>query len=151
MAGKLVYAMMISEKIHFNDYFKDPRFQVKKPQLDPDWTKKCGDNMYFLDENGIWKQQTVIHHNTPRDREKDTKYPYVYVGNLFYYFGKQAIGIPSQFQTLVWQRRGCKCTHPKPLVAQFLAWLHENYSPGVHGMPKDNSISEGCLKKRVPC
>jgi len=153
MAGKLIYAMRVSERLHFNDYFKDPRFQDKKPQRGPDWKRVCGDNMYFLDENGEWMQRTVIHHNTAEDRAKDIKHPYVYVGDQFYYFGENAVDIPSQFHGLLWQRRGCNCTHPEVLVVQFLEWLRDTFESGVHGDPKDRVISERCggKDKVGPC
>ena len=151
MAGKLVYAMKVSEKIHFDSYFKDIRFQNKKPQLDSDWKKQCGDNMYFFDENGRWKQKTVLHHDTAKDRKTDTRYPYVYVANQFYYFGEHAIDIPSQFQVLIKQGRGCLCTHPEALVAQFLVWLEEKYTPGIHGPPKDRNTSKRCTRIRDSC
>ena len=62
--NKLIYAMKVNEeRIHFDKYYYNERFQAKKPDQSGKWEKECGDNMYFL-ENNAWKQQEpVFYHN----------------------------------------------------------------------------------------
>ena len=43
---KFLYAMEISEILGLDEYFRDPRFSAKKPNLRGSWTKRCGDNFY---------------------------------------------------------------------------------------------------------
>jgi hypothetical protein len=88
--GKIVYAMKVGERLHFNSYFHDERFQNKKPATSADWEKKCGDNMYFLGSDGTWQQVPVLMHSNAEQVMQDTKHPYVYVGQQFYYFGETA-------------------------------------------------------------
>jgi hypothetical protein len=47
--NKLVFAMKVLERIHFNNYFTDPRFQRKKPLMTGTWRQRCGDNIYWQD------------------------------------------------------------------------------------------------------
>src|SRR4030042_6777459 len=49
----LIYAMRVFEVLDYNTYFHDIRFQAKKPKLDQDYKNRCGDNMYWL-ENELW-------------------------------------------------------------------------------------------------
>ena len=51
---KLIYAMQVTEKITFDDYWSDPRFQYKKPRMNGSRVAMFGDNFYHTDENGNW-------------------------------------------------------------------------------------------------
>lgn len=139
-AGLMNYAMQVSERLHFDDYFNDPRYQSRKPDLNGSWRRRCGDNMYYLGKNGRWRQLPVLRHNSPEARAKDTKHPYSYVARLYYYFGEAAPPIPSRFVDLIWQRQGCKRSHPEEMVRQFAKWLSDSFKPGQHGLPKDRHL-----------
>ena len=128
---KLLYAMQISEVLSFNQYYTDPRFEKKKPDLDGPWQSRCGDNMYYLDEKGEYQQhQPVCFHTESKDKEKDKKHPQVFISEHFYYFGEKAVVIPSPFSGLIRERQGCKCNHDPHLVTQFLDWLQGQFFPG---------------------
>ena len=53
--GFLVYAMRISEVMSFNDYWADPRFRRKKPNLRGSKKQAFGDNIYYRDAAGVWQ------------------------------------------------------------------------------------------------
>ena len=146
IAGRIVYAMQVSERLHFDDYFQNRRYQSKKPDLKGNWKRRCGDNMYYLGKNGKWRQLPVLRHDSPEARVKDTKHPYSYVATLYYYFGEAAPPVPSQFAQLVWQRQGCKCSHPEETVREFTEWLSDSFRPGQHGLPKDRHIFQDAIK-----
>ncbi len=135
--NKLVYAMKVAERLHFDKYFNDKRFESKKPSVSNDWRCRCGDNIYFLADDNTWRQVPVPYHNKPEERKKDTKHPYVYVATQYYYFGEKAVEIPSDLTKLIWNRQGCKCKHQESLVVGFIEWLKKNYEPGVTGLPRD--------------
>ena len=40
--GKLIYAMNAEACISFDEYFSDPRFQIKKPHKSGSWKERCG-------------------------------------------------------------------------------------------------------------
>lgn len=139
---KLVYAMQISERLCFDDYYKDSRFQKKKPVIYGTWQQQCGDNMYYRDGNDMYRQiKTTLNHTEKGQQKQDTKHPYVFISEHFYYFGGKAVEIPLEYTGLIWVRHGCKRNHNPETVHNFLNWLQDNFEPGKHGEPCDNS---GC-------
>ena len=135
--NKLIYAMQVSEVLRFDKYYTDLRFEKKKPNVKGSWCERCGDNMYYLDK-GEWKQHRTIHHRTPETRNKDLRYPFVYIAEHFYYFGDKTIKVPAKYQELVWKRQGCSGRHNPAIVEAFLVWLQKNFKPGILGNPMDN-------------
>jgi len=125
---KLVYAMEVSERLMFDDYFKDPRFDKKKPVVEGTWRQRCGDNMYFKDSAGNWKRHPSLFHKDEEDIEKDLKNPYAYVSKHFYYFGNNASELPIEFHSLIWKKQGCKCDHDPHIVKSFIRWLNIKYN-----------------------
>ncbi len=136
--GRLVYAMRVTEKSTFNQYWDDPRFQVKKPHMNGGLKQAFGDNIYY--KNVKWRQENS-HHSLPGGKVnmhnlvRDTKYPDVLISNHFYYFGKNHIAIPSRFADLCLRRQGYKKNHDDKLVNAFLNWLENKFSPGLLGNP----------------
>lgn len=136
--SKLVYAMQISERLCFDDYFKDPRFQKKKPTCNGTWQQGQGDNMYYRDGSGIYQQiETTWNHTEDWQHEQDTKHPFVFISEHFYYFGGKAVQIPSDYTGLIWHRWGCKYNHNPEIVQGFLNWLQDKYKPGKQGEPSE--------------
>jgi Nucleotide modification associated domain 2 len=134
---KLVYAMRVSEVLDFDDYYRDPRFDYKKPRFDRTWREQCGDNIYYRDPNGDWAQAPSVFHVRPGDLEKDTRRPRVFISDHFFYFGENAQPIPAEFTALIRARQGCGCNFSPNLVEGFVQWLEGTFAPGVHGEPAD--------------
>jgi len=145
--NKLVYAMEISESLPFETYYADVRFEKKKPNVKGSWREKCGDNMYYRDQQGQWVQHRTFLHLSVEDKRKDLKYPVVFLAEHFYYFGDKAVTIPIEFQELALKRQGCKGNHDPEVVEKFLNWLKKNFSSGVLGNPIDNDEAQrtSCL------
>jgi len=143
----LIYAMEVSEKIYFNDYFNDSRFQKKKPDLGGTWKEECGDNIYYLAPSGEWQQAPSLYHASPEENLQDTKHPYVYVSERFWYFGENAIEIPNEFQPLIRKCQGCKINHPPETIKGFTNWIQSNYKIGIHGLPRDRDKNVSCGMK----
>jgi len=61
---RLIFAMKVSEILHFKDYFNDKRFEKKKPDFKKDEKWKVGDNMYFGNGNGKLQQVRPSYHAT---------------------------------------------------------------------------------------
>ncbi len=135
--GRLVNAMEVSETLPFEQYAIDPRFGAKKPILNGPWQQRCGDNLYYRDEKGEWQQRPSHFHNSDEFRRKDIRYPMVFIGTHFFYFGENAPAIPPEFEALIWQRRGCKCSHDPQTVKEFINWLQGSFALGIHGEPFD--------------
>ena len=58
--GYLVYAMLVSETLTFNDYWESVRFQQKRSNLRGSKKQAFGDNIYFKDTRGCGFRRTPI-------------------------------------------------------------------------------------------
>jgi hypothetical protein len=132
---RLIYAMQISEVLDFDDYYRDPRFAVKKARAGS-WQERCGDNIYRRDEDGEWVQAVAFFHTTPGIIEQDLRHPRVFISDYFFYFGENAPAIPTKFATLVQIRQGTSY-HQGVIVQAFIDWLQQTYQPGLLGEPRD--------------
>jgi hypothetical protein len=94
--GKCIYLMNVSEIVDFNDYWKDPRFRLKKPYRNGSSVMMLGDNVYHKDdENGDWIQEDSHHSNSDgstniKNLKTDTGSVNVLIAEHFYYFGSNA-------------------------------------------------------------
>jgi len=120
---KLVYAMKVTEKINFDQYFQDRRFNDR------------ADNIYYK-ENGNWEQKENPYHKK-EDMIRDLSGICVLISNHYFYFGRNAISIPNRFNELIKKGPSYKCNFDEKLVNNFLKWLEFNYDKGRHGEPYD--------------
>jgi|SRR5690606_15529653 hypothetical protein len=130
---RLVYALQVDERIRQDEYFRDSRFEDKKPADDPP-ERRCGDNFYELREGKGWKQHRNHYHNGDEHLKQDTRSPYVFVGKRFWYFGAERIHLPADIRLNV-GGRGVRLSHRERSVERFVRWLEGNHRPGRHGMP----------------
>ena len=144
---RLLYAMQVDERLHFDVYFTDLRFRQKRPNPAGTWRQRCGDNQYYHDKHGQWCSIPSVFHNTSADLVKDTKRPYVFIGRTFYYWGKNAIPLPECFKPLIHPRQGCSCKHDVGIVRQFAQWLTDKYHTGIHGEPADRESLPGSCRQ----
>ena len=60
--GRLIHAMKITESpLSFDEYDTDRRFHKKKPKEHADLRYSRGDNIYYRDRKGAWKQRPSRH------------------------------------------------------------------------------------------
>jgi hypothetical protein len=149
--SRLLYAMRVLEMLGFDQYFRDSRFTEKKPDLNAGWPAISGDNMYFREPSGAWGRLPTVHHLEPGLFEKDTRHGIVYISDYFFYFGANAVTIPTEFRSLVWLRQGCKRFRNDPTAHQFVEWLTTNYAPGRHGEPTHRNRVPGRGRTASPC
>lgn len=120
---KLVYAMKITEKIDFNDYYHNSKFNGR------------ADNIYYKN-NDIWIQKKNPFHGK-NDMKHDLNGLYVLISNDFYYFGKKAITIPSEFKELIKRGPGHKSNFQDEFIDKFIKWLEKEQSNGMYANPYD--------------
>lgn len=91
---RLVFIMKVSEKLSYEKYFSDSRFQCKKPNNGKSLINRAGDNIYKPDVNEPFgfKQLDNCNHNLGK-RENDLSGKYVLISNDFYYFGSGALPV----------------------------------------------------------
>src|SRR4030042_6302001 len=139
--NKLILLMKVDEKKTFDEYYRDPKYEKKKPVINGTWRQRVGDNMYYLNNKGQYCQHKTEHHNTLEARKKDLKYAYykkmVFISKQFFYFGGEMILIPKKYKNLIRKKQGCSSKHDEGIVKCFLDWICKNYEIGRTGDPRD--------------
>ena len=136
----IIYAMRVDEKITFDAYWEDPRFEIKRPQMKGSLAQIYGDNFYHM-VDGTVVQEFSAHSNadgTPNTihRNRDWAGKYVLISNHFYYFGNMQPEIPLQLRGVCCNSRDYHYRDiSDKLKAAFLQWLEENFKLGINGEP----------------
>jgi hypothetical protein len=144
----LVFWMKVNEVMGYEEYFNDPRFQRKKPNLKGSWISRCGDNIYFQDKSGKLIQTDTQYHRNNGSIAKDTRYAIVYIGRTFSYFGEKAYidtnRLPKNLRPVLKKGVGIKYTREyDPNFKEYLGWL-KSKPLGRHGDPRDKKIHTKC-------
>jgi hypothetical protein len=139
--GKLIYAMEVTEKMTFNEYWNDRRFQVKKPKLNGSIKQAFGDNIYYRKQRtGEWHQENSHHSHdngviNMNNLRRDTRYDSVLVSSFFYYFGVNAKLLPDSLRAICKSGQGYKKNHDPALVVDLITWVKSNFHLGYSGDP----------------
>lgn len=145
--SNLVYVMQVTEKMMFNQYWNDSRFQLKKPDLSGSIKQRFGDNIYQRDPDGQWRQSDS-HHSlkdglpNQANIQRDTKSDSMLLGYMFAYWGGLGPQIPSCFRNwdgedLCKWGTGHKCCFPESMVDAFVDWFLTLDERGFLGEPLD--------------
>lgn len=141
--GQLICAMRVSESMTFDDYWADPRFRGKRPDLTGSNMQAFGDNIYSRDDSGQWVQLDSHHSRpggeiNPDNVADDTQTNRVLIATEFSYFGADAPLIPAAFRgegsENICAHRGHRSNFAPGLVEAFLDWLNQQPS-GCVGRP----------------
>lgn len=138
--GYLVCAMRVTEALTIQDYWEDPRFARKKPNLSRSRMQACGDNIYHRLGDGSWAQLPSFHSHkdgspNPRHIQRDTGVNRVLISEDFAYFGGEGPKIPealrdSEGRGVCVHGRGRKVFKDQEFIEKFISWIQ---SLGVHG------------------
>ena len=133
---EVVYAMQVSEKKSFNEYWNDARFVAKKPDLHAGGHKAEGDNIYHQDHEGPWIQEPSRH--PKEEMDKDLSGVYVLISKDFIYWGSSAPPLSTEIADLVVGKTSWRELH-KPLPPAFKRWFQEQLQKqkGKVGDPRD--------------
>ncbi len=146
--GYLVYAMRITEAMTRREYWDDPRFLRKRPNLRGTMKHASGDNIYrWNDETGGWDQLDSYHSNADGSPHaahisRDTGVDRVLISDDYVYFGGHGPPIPADLRApggpdIVKQRQGRKIIDNPDLIHKFEAWLESLCETGYAGPPLD--------------
>lgn len=151
---RLIYVMAPEERLTYDEYYNDPRFQSRIPKAEND----PGDNIYFQDNTGKYRVTERFNdvHKVQAGKpfagfmDNDMRNgPYVLVARKFWYFGDQAPSLYEQAsvseglaETLRDTFRGHKIVAEPNQVTEFSDWLHQNFKPGIHGKPRQEYLLE---------
>ena len=118
---KIIYVMEVTEKMSFNEYYQDKRFQNRM------------DNIYCKNK-GEWRQKYNPFHGKDEIKH-DTKTDYVLISDKYYYFGKKAVKIPKKFQETIKGGRGHRTNYSEKFIQEIIKWLKDDYNRGMHSKP----------------
>jgi Nucleotide modification associated domain 2 len=134
--GNIVYAMCVTEAMTFNEYWNDPRFQVKKPNLRGSKKQAFGDNIYSKNATtGRWSQANS-HHSLENGSTNnanlmaDTKTDRVLISEDFVYWGGSGPKIPQQFldygphHLTLSVGRNHRNNYPPEFILDVVAWIY---------------------------
>ena len=149
--GYLVFAMRVTETLPLDEYWRDPRFSPKRPQLSGSKKQAFGDNIYHRDpKTRAWKQLNS-HHSyadgsaNQRNIEHDTQTDRVLISDDFIYWGGAGPKVPSRFRNQgradLCAGRGHKSSFPASFVREFVEWITSRDERGFVGDPLDWSQS----------
>lgn len=132
--GKLVYCGIVSKVLTFKEY--DEFCKSGFPCKTPNRRNKLGDNIFDY-SSSVPKVRDHSIHQKDELLQRDLRGQNVLICDRYWYFGKNAIEIPKEFDVLVKKTIGHKNTKDNELRKSFIEWLSSNYSTGIHGKPTD--------------
>ena len=138
--GCLVFVMQVTEVMPFNEYWSDPRFEQKKPDLRGSIKQAFGDNIYYRDPTTCGWHQEDSHHSYPHGRpninniKNDTQTDRVLISNDYIYWGGGGPKIPEKYRNFR-AGRGYKCNFPDNMANEFVDWIQSLGSQGYCGTP----------------
>lgn len=102
LEGRAVFAMRVSEKLSFQEYWEDPRFFLKRPEFSSSRAHCYGDNIYHREGWG-WTQEDS-HHSyedgsvNALNLDRDTSADGVLIGRDFVYWGGGGPPFPDELR-----------------------------------------------------
>lgn len=143
-AGKCIFAMQVSEKLSFNDYWANPAFVDKKPVRNGSQKMMVGDNIYYCDpKNKLWTQLDS-HHSfadgsiNPDNLKRDTSSENVLVSRHFFYFGLDAPVIPINILAGIGFKNGIgHRVYDERTCSDLLKWLHRSFGDSLNRVKAD--------------
>ena len=140
--GHIVYAMQVSETMSFDQYWADPRFRAKRPNLRGSRKQAFGDNIYHKDpKTDLWLQVDSHHcHDdgtpNPRNIANDTQTDRILTGEDFIYWGGCGPEIPNFNGVDICKKGpGHKSNFPDEVVQAFIEWVGSFQEKGFLGKP----------------
>lgn len=137
----LIFIMKVSEKISFEDYWSDKRFERKKPIMNGSLKQIHGDNIYYK-ENDQWCQMDS-HHSfydgslNEANLKQDLSGKFVLISDCFIYLGNNHMKVPEKYLDLCpnSRQRDYITIKDNELAEEFVEMITNKYEYGVQGEP----------------
>ncbi len=134
LSRHVVYAMQVSNVLPLEDY--DTHCQQHLPSKVPDWRPdapfehQVGDCIYYPSGRGL-DQRAGVHNEA--NREVDLRGENALLAEqVFYYFGENAVELPSGLGGIVHNTQGHKVNANEALKEQFVEWALAGFGNGFH-------------------
>lgn len=128
----------------FDEYWADPRFVNKRPQIPGPKIRMVGDRTYRHEAGRDgWQFDTSMHYIPGAKQKngghvaKDTKVDRILVGREFTYWGTLGPAVPAHLMELFPNPRGQKCPTEGPLLSQLHQLIDISNPKAVIGDPAD--------------
>jgi hypothetical protein len=132
--GKCLFAMRVTQKITFNDYWSEPEHRDKKPVRNGSNRMLVGDNIYHYDSKARqWRQADSHHSNSDgsvnqHNLRNDTKTDKVLLSRHFFYFGMKAPVVPERLLAAIGFANGRNYrVFDADACVKLIQWLHTSY------------------------
>jgi Nucleotide modification associated domain 2 len=143
-SGRCIFAMRVTEKITFNEYWINPKYLDKKPVRNGSRKMMIGDNIYqFNAAKNEWDQADSHHSNddgsTNHDNlRKDTASDNVLISQHFLYFGKSAPYVPNHLLTAIGYKnsRGYR-VFEEHIASNIIDWLKSSFRESINEVIDD--------------
>ena len=145
--GSLVYAMKVTETLETAQYWDDPRFQCKKPEMYHNWVAASGDNIYEPIGPSKWRQLNSYHSGpdgqpVAQHISRDTGVERILVSNDYVYYGAEGPKLPKRFlrggpMQICHAGQNYRRVRDENVIAEFVMWLRSQGHSGYTGKPWD--------------
>lgn len=141
LLNHLIFLMKVTEKLTFQEYWDDKRFNYKKPILNGSLKQIHGDNIYY-NQDKIW-YQLDSHHSfyegelNEKNLKQDLSGEYVLISDCFVYLGDQFLKIPDEFIEIcpTTKHRDYITIKNDKLAEEFISVILNKYNTGLIGKP----------------
>ena len=150
--GRCIYAMRVSAKVNFNEYWTKPAYMDKKPVRNGSRKMMVGDNIYYFEStNRKWQQADSHHSNTDgsiniHNLENDTQTDKVLISDHFVFFGTEAPVVPkSLLESIGYENRRNYRVFDYQVCDALIKWLQTSFGKSFNTVvadPFDFSSSE---------
>jgi len=155
--NKIVFAMRVTEVVTFEQYYKQKRFEYKKPKFKSKRLSDiAGDNIYEKMRDGGYKQHRSMHSdNWKYDNWSESKYDkchdlsgeYVLLSEDFYYLGKKNKKHLEEYLADLKVQRFHKCNFTEKTKKNFENYIRNQNKPTVYY----TVLKEEILKCKFDC
>jgi len=148
----IVYAMHVTEKMGYADFWTDSRFRSRRPTPAAGTIReRCGDNIYRPLPEGGFLQLPSGHSNPdgtehPGMKKRDLSGRWALVSDRFAYFGEEAPDLPEPLDFMR-VGRGHRCRLTPEQVAKAVSFI-ESLPVGKHGRPRRWAVSDDSWRKK---
>lgn len=103
--NRIVFFLQVDDIKGFDQYWRDKRFERKKPRFDATVARKRGDNAYVPKQSGGYRQLPCRHSDGKQEnakkKEHDLSGRQVLISETFAYFGSKPRQLPPELKPLI--------------------------------------------------
>ena len=139
--SRIIYVMIVNEKLTFDEYWDDERFKCKRPNMYGSKKQMYGDNIYHTDPKSGRIIQEDSHHSLDEGEtnwdnfNRDVPGQYVLIAKEFWYWGGNPISVPDDFLEITNVRRNHIVIEDPFFIEQFIIWLDSLEETGYIDKP----------------